>query len=89
MYISIINQWGNVARKLLKNVKRKTICRLDDGAGGKNPVGGESPTRIMDLSNPYNHLLFILVHPPLTSDWMSLLKNLLVIINCIIIQNSL
>jgi hypothetical protein len=55
MYISIINQWGNVARKLLKNVKRKTICRLDGGAGGKNPVGGESPTRIMDLSNPYNH----------------------------------
>lgn len=33
--------------------------------------------------------LFILVHPPLTSDWMSLLKNLLTITNCIIIKKSL
>jgi hypothetical protein len=46
MYISIINQWGNVARKLLKNVKRKTICRLDGGAGGKNSVGGKSPIEL-------------------------------------------
>jgi hypothetical protein len=38
MYISIINQWGNVARKLLKNVKRETICPLDDGVGGKQVI---------------------------------------------------